>query len=231
MQENLSERLRLRRADLSDELTRQSHPVAVLPGLLRNLARPWPVDYDPKDFRESIFPWLAELYRSFSEARSLRDSWTSTIAALEREREALQGKLTAGELENPDYDRDRERYHVKKTEIEVYQEALQRLDNELQAAEREWERVKPIVEGEIDRYADTLFMAEQRELQKEVEELLTKQATVLSHAGSLNRWHLNLKEQYGLEITPRKVSFNPPLPAAHGYSIEIEKEQVSHAGR
>ncbi|WP_337288618.1 hypothetical protein [Candidatus Methylomirabilis sp.] len=225
--QNLSEKLRLRQADLADELVQQSKPLTVIQARLRDLARPWPVDYDPRDFKEAEFRWLTDLLHALDEARSLRDAWTSTIAALTRESEALKVKLEAGELDNADYDRDRERYHIRKVEIEAYREALARLEDGLKTAEREWERVKPIAEGEIERYADTLFMAEQRELQKEVEEMLTKAATVRTHAGTLNRWHVTLREQYGLTVTPRKVTFDPALPTAHSFTIRIER--VSHA--
>ncbi|GEM_PF-2673230 len=228
MQDTLSERLRQRQAALSDELTRQSGPVPIVQARLRGLARPWPADYDPKDFREAVFPWLADLLHGFDEARSLRDAWTSTIATLEREREALQAKLTAGELESLDYDRDRTRYHIRKIEIETYQDALARLEDGLRTAEREWERVRPIVEAEIERYADLLFKQEQRTLQKEVEEMLTRYTTVISHAGALNRWHREVKEQYGLTIRPRRVRFDPELPEAHHFAVGIETEGERH---
>lgn len=225
----LHELLRRRQASLRDELVRQAGPVAVLAVLLRNLERPWPSSFDPKDFKEAVFPWLTQLHQSFDDARSVRDGWTNTIAAITRESEALKTKLSGGELENPDYDRDRERYHVKRIETECYQEALVRLETELTATEREWERVKPITEAEIEKYADKLFERERYILQGEIEEWQVKQATVRTDAAELSRWHSRLRERYGLTITPRKVIFNPPLPAAHSYSIEIEKEQVSHA--
>ncbi|MBI2882642.1 MAG: hypothetical protein HYY11_01840 [Candidatus Methylomirabilis oxyfera] len=228
MRDNLSERLRQRQADLSDELTRQSGPVSIVQARLRGLARPWPVDYDPKDFREAVFPWLADLHRSFTEARSVRDGWTSTIAALEREREALHAKLTAGELESLDYDRDRARYHIRKIEAETYREALVRIDDGLRTAERDWERVRPIVEAEIERYADVLFKQEQRTLQKEVEEMLTRYTTVRVHAAELSLWHSTLQERFGLTIRPRRVRFDPELPATHNFAVSIEMEGERH---
>lgn len=223
MEENLSEHLRRRRAALTDELTRQSHPVAVLPGLLRDFGRPWPADYDPKDFRESVFPRLTQLHQNFDEARSVRDGWTSTIASLTREAEALKVKLTTTELENPDHERDLAKHHLRKTEIETYKDALAQLVADLLMAEREWERVKPTVETQVERYADLLFEQERYSLQKEVEELLTKAATVRVHAAELSPWHHTVQERFGLTITPRRVTFDPALPTAQSYEIKIEK--------
>lgn len=221
--DNLTVRLRQREADLREHLVQQSKPLTVIQSRLRDLARPWPSSFDLKDFKAAVFPWLTDLLRAFDEARSLRDAWASTIASLTREAEALKTKLAAGELENPDYDRDRARYHVKKVEIETYREALRRLEAELTAAERQWERTKPAVEGEIERYADLLFAAERRVLEAELEAMLTKAATVRVHAADLNRWHSELQRQYGLTVTPRNVTFDPELPAVHSYTIEIEK--------